>query len=196
MAIQISVSVEDLPRVLEMIKEASEDMDITVTVNDRQQQRAADPHVTARAAETTGAPASSGMPEIAPRIGREAMQKLTRLASLPDRRLLVSFIEQQMAEHGAVVDPGPEDLKYVRLHLPSHRGAYCYPTARGFIDFRLRPEDQEGCQFAFVRGGANHGAPYCVRLRLDSDAAVEEALKLARTAARRVAARTDQGTAR
>src|SRR5260221_1571993 len=84
---------------------------------------------------------SPGTPEVAARIGRNAKAKLNRLASSADRRLLVSFIEQQITEHGAMVDPGPADLKYVRLHMPSHRGAYYYPTTRGFVDFRLRPED-------------------------------------------------------
>ena len=187
MSVRVEVSPGDLPRVLAMLREAGQDMDVTVSVvSERQRPEATESaHQQGDATPAGHVPATDG-PNEAQLIGREAMDKLVRLASPQDRRLLVSFIEQQIREHGARVDPGPADLKYVRLHLPSHRGAYCYPTTRGFVDFRLRPGDAEGYRLAFVRGGAGHGAPFCVRLRLDSDAAMDEALALARAAAARL----------
>lgn len=187
MAIRISVTAEDLPQVLRILKEADQDMDVEVTVESPGQ-------AAARGPVSAGQPAGDGgevQPEAGPagtgaQIPGPALAKLNRLASPHDRRFLISFIGRQIAEHGAVVDPGPDNLKYVRLHLPSHRGAYCYPTTRGFVDFRLQPGDEKGRKLAFLRDGANHGAPYCIRLRLDSEEAMEEALSLASLAVTRL----------
>lgn len=184
MPIRISVTTDDLPAVLEMLKSAEPDMDITVAVNEPSP-RDTDEVSSSRSGPDRGNVHAASSSE-ATRIGREAVEKLNGMASPDDRRLLVSFIEQQIAEQGARVEPGPPDLKYVRLHLPGFRAAYCYPTMRGFVDFRLQPEDQAGYRLAFVRGGAGHGAPYSVRLRLDSLSAMEEALALASSAANRV----------
>lgn len=189
MAIRISVTAQDLPQVLRILQEADQEMDVEVTV-ESPGQAAADGTVSA--ASSTGVGSSGGVQSEAEPTGAAAeipgpaLAKLNRLASPHDRRLLIKFIEQQIAEHGAVVDPGPEDLKYVRLHLPSRRGAYCYPTTRGFVDFRLQPGDEKGFNLAFLRDGANHGAPYYIRLRLDSEEAMQEALSLARLAVARL----------
>ena len=188
MAIRISVTAEDLPQVLRILKDADQDMDVEVTVENPGQ--AAD-----RGPVTAGRATGDGGGEIQPEAGPAGaagqvpgpvLAKLNRLASPHDRRFLIEFIEGQIAEHGAVVDPGPDNLKYVRLHLPSHRGAYCYPTTRGFVDFRLEPGAEKGFKLAFARGGTNQGAPYCIRLRLDSEEAMAEALSLARLAVTRL----------
>jgi hypothetical protein len=105
-----------------MIKEADEDLDVTVEVTSHREEAV----VVSPSRDVPGTPDSGSAAEVPGEttlITRTAMDKLTRMASPPDRARLVSFIEQQIREHGAVVDPGPEFLKYVRLHLPSYRGA-------------------------------------------------------------------------
>jgi hypothetical protein len=77
--------------------------------------------------------------------------------------------------------PGPGDLKYLRLTLPGARrkAAYCYVTTRGYVDFRLPKTAAQNRQHAYARDVEDDGTNCAVRLHLNSQGALNEALQLA-----------------
>ena len=81
--------------------------------------------------------------------------------------------------------PGPGDLKYLRLTLPGARrkAAYCYVTTRGYVDFRLPKTAAQNRQHAYARDVKDDGTNCAVRLHLNSQGALNEALQLAAEAA-------------
>jgi hypothetical protein len=144
-----------------------------------------DPRPSGRApsvAEISSPPASAELPP-STAIPGPAEKKL-RQASLNDRRWLRHFVEEQIRVHGAEVIAGPEHLKYLRLTLRGDRRAltYCYVATRGYVDFRLPKSSARNRQHAFARDLKDDGA-YAVRLRLNSEEAMAEALQLSAEAA-------------
>lgn len=126
--------------------------------------------------------------EVSPALS-DATAAMIGNASPEDRALLTRFITGETQEREAVGITGPRDKHlYVRLYAPgsSQRGAYCYVTHRAYVDFRLPKEEAQGCLFAYAREVRDGGTPYAVRLRLNSEAALQEARRLAARAARRV----------
>src|ERR1022692_410021 len=139
------------------------------------QELAHDPAPTAPAGAE--APASAGVPD--------PVETKLHTASTDVHRWLRRFVQEQVKIHGADVVPGPGDLKYLRLTLPGARrkAAYCYVTTRGYVDFRLPKTAAQNRQRAYARDVKDDGTNCAVRLRLNSQGALTEALQLAAEAA-------------
>jgi hypothetical protein len=138
---------------------------------------------------TTAEPSSdTGVPD--------PVEAKLRTASADDQLWLRRFIQEQVRLRGAEVVAGPRDLKYLRLTLPGarRRAAYCYVTTRGYVDFRLPKAAAQGCRYSYARDLSDDDETHCaVRLRLNSEETLAEALQLATEAAAAIQGTSEEG---